>query len=1189
MVYIKNIIMTGFKSYGSATVNLAFPKGFSGIIGPNGSGKSNVVDAVSFVLGELSTKSLRAKELADLIYSGTRPGDKAAEKAIVNILFDNSDHRIPVPLDEVSVQREIKSGGGGSVYRFNGKRSTRTEIMDKLKIANIDVKEGFNLVLQGRIAELAGMHPDARREMIEELAGTREFDLKKLSALEELDKSENKLSELDLLIREFKNRLKSLAKEKESYEEWERVSEEIYDKQTLILSSKHRNLIAEMKENQIHIEEITKEIENLNQIKTEKKSIVDEVVQKIQEKKREIQLKFHDAENNQSNFANFKASVTGINRDIKNKKKRITELQQEKIESQKKIQEIEELIEKTKEEIVEIEESINKLTRQKEEKSINQQNLNQKIAQRDTEYKELQERYEDFQAQINKAEKLLNNNEIQVQMKESSIQIKRANYLSKSKDLDLRKKENKQLNEQLVDLESELEQYNKLLEIAEKQIESSAKKRQSYEDSIEDLARKKMEIQHKTSSISSKIETIQSFFTEDQESNPVLMNLMEKAQKKEIKGVVGVLKDLLPMDQMDLKEKVALTPFMNSIVVDDAMTAIACINYLRDSGVGSASFIPLEQLNQITKDQKNEFAFIDKIDKKIRSISSIFQNTQIADNLREAIDLWMLNIRKKSYTINVITPYGDTISRDGVISGGANANFAEKLIPELKEKLIEDKETLEKVNAELEVHNMKYKRLVVLVNEIKRKQDNVYEKNKIRQKQIEEIQRTISSNLVFIEKVEKEIESINQEIEAADLLISNLKQERKQLYKRLQESETERDELKAEIEKSEIKDLFQKVRKIENEIAQMDGEIRAKKATKNEKEHQNNVILSRNLSDNKHKFQSIKSALVQIENDIKQLQEKHSEEEAHLNQLKEIDTKLKSEINQLQDEVDSQQASITNIQKEIASIERKIERFKQQISDTKIKNEGAKTRLSNIQKSIEELEIDLIDVKEEVDESTLELEIRALSNKKRTLEPINALSVRQYQEAKMRFDELNSRREELDQERKVIVDFINKIEFEKKTIFLRLFSRINKEFGIIFSMIAGGKAEMKLENPENPFEGGINIIAKPGGKTVKSIQAMSGGEKSLTSLALIFSMQKVDPSPFYIFDEIDAALDVMNVRKVAKLIEQISKESQCIMITHRDIAMRYTNQLYGVTNLKGVSKVISVALTDEGTLKALSS
>lgn len=213
MTYIKQVDMTGFKSYGRGTISLSFGPGFTGIIGPNGSGKSNIVDAISFTLGELSSKSMRAKDLTDLIYSGTA-GDKPADQAMVNIIFDNTDRKIPVPFDEVMVERDVKKKGGGTVYRFNGKRSTRTEIMDKLKIANIDVKEGFNLVLQGRISELAGMNPDERRELIEDLAGTSEFDEKKLASISELEKAEVKLSELDLLIKETETNFKRLEKEK---------------------------------------------------------------------------------------------------------------------------------------------------------------------------------------------------------------------------------------------------------------------------------------------------------------------------------------------------------------------------------------------------------------------------------------------------------------------------------------------------------------------------------------------------------------------------------------------------------------------------------------------------------------------------------------------------------------------------------------------------------------------------------------------------------------------------------------------------------------------------------------------------------------------------------------------------------------------------------------------------------------
>ncbi|HUX99437.1 MAG TPA: chromosome segregation SMC family protein, partial [Candidatus Deferrimicrobium sp.] len=601
-----------------------------------------------------------------------------------------------------------------------------------------------------------------------------------------------------------------------------------------------------------------------------------------------------------------------------------------------------------------------------------------------------------------------------------------------------------------------------------------------------------------------------------------------------------------------------------------------------------ATFIPLEELKHIITSETGRFAFIEKLDKKMRTINAILQNTLIAENLREAIDLWLHKIKENLY-INVITPYGDFVSREGIITGGANKNFAEQLIPELKAKLKSSKENLEKISSELDINNVKYKRLVVLINEIQRKQENVQESIKTKDRRLEETNRRIESNQIFIEKTEKELTSITQEIDGSVLVINNLKQNWTELQQRLQDMQAERDELKGEIEKSEIKDLFQEVRKIESEISRMEGEIRANQATRREKENQINVILVRNLQENKNRIEAIESALIQLQNEIDQFQKSQAEQETQLNQLNELDTQTKSEVTQLQNEIEMNQATIDSHQKEIASLNRKIERLRQQTTDIKVKNEASTTKLFNIQKKIQELEVDLISITEPIDENKVELEIQALANKKKTLEPVNALSVQQYHEVKLRFDELTARREELNQERKVIVDFINKIEFEKKAIFFNLFNRINKEFGVIFEMIAGGTAKMELENPENPFEGGITILAKPGGKKVKSIQAMSGGEKSLTALALIFAMQKVDPSPFYVFDEIDAALDVMNVRKVAKVIEQISKESQCIMITHRDIAMRYTNQLYGVTNLNGVSKVISVALTDEGTLQALSS
>ena len=399
----------------------------------------------------------------------------------------------------------------------------------------------------------------------------------------------------------------------------------------------------------------------------------------------------------------------------------------------------------------------------------------------------------------------------------------------------------------------------------------------------------------------------------------------------------------------------------------------------------------------------------------------------------------------------------------------------------------------------------------------------------------------------------------------------------------------ESEEVLTQMESINYNKLLDDIRKVEKILSGLEIVFSKNEAIKNEKIHQMNVILAKQINDNTNQIESLQKQIKDTGSELEKMKIELVKFDTNLEEKRKEETALKESIQTLQDSISTKNHEIDSRRSEIGNLNRKMERLRQQISDVKVNQERAKTELTNVQAKIEEDGIDLLEVKNIISERKFESQITDLNETKKSLEPVNALAIKQYHEANIRFKELKEKREAITEERGIILDFINKIEYEKKTVFLNVFNKINKEFGRLFDMIAGGRAWLSLENPEEPFEGGVTITAEPHGKKVKSIQAMSGGEKSLTALALIFAMQKVDPSPFYVLDEVDAALDVMNVRRVAKVVQKMSEESQVIMITHRDIAMRYTNNLYGVTNIKGISKVISVEISDEGTLKSLSS
>ncbi len=1180
--------MTGFKSYGKGTVELVFNPGFTGIIGPNGSGKSNVVDAVSFTLGELSSKSMRAKDLSDLIYSGTG-GDGPADKAIVNIVFDNTDHRIPLPADEIEVQREVKRKGGGSVYRLNGKRSTRGEIMDKLRIANIDVREGFNLVLQGRIAELTNMTTEDRREMIEDLAGTKDFDEKRIKAIAELEKAEIKMGEFQVLIAESEAVVKKLGKEKKGVEEWEKIVEKIFNNKTKLYSYRHKKYVNDLKDFQdkskAHLEQI-KEIEN-EEIKAKQKEL-NELQQSIQGVMSEIKSKESELGKLQAEITEHVSTITGTKRDIAHRRRRNAEMEKEIHNITRKIEEVKDLQKRTKGEIDSIEVKIEEITGKKTEKVKEQEQLNALIKKSESQYRSLQQRANELQEQINNHKKKLNTIGLQQSMKQSNIEIKSGQYQAKKSELEARKRAFSTIEDEITSIKNEIDQSRELLAVAEQRVKDSELKKDDYERRLDEITARRSELQRLVSGTEARIETLESFM--DESSNPVVEKISELKKSREIKGILGRFGDLISFDVMKPEEKSAVVPFLNTIVVDSTLTAQECIQYLRDNQIGYGTFIPLEELSELAFEKEPSYEFLQSLDKKLQKpLSIIFQNVQTAESLRSAINQFIQNIENDILGVEFYTPEGDKISGQGIISGGASSESNEMLIADLKQKLQEQQAQLETINQEFEVNKLKHRRLIELVTEVNKKTENVRQNIRNKEERLADLEKRKKDDAFFIEKTEREVSSLEAELDATKTVVANLQSEGDEVATKLHTVEEEHLEIVAEMEKINYNKLLDDVRKVEKVLSGLEILLSKHEATKNEKEHQINIILADQIKDNETKVKNLRKAIESFTEEIGKLTDEQSKFEKLVEEKRAKEEKIKEEISALKESIASKNSEIEAKRREISTLHRKIDRIRQEINEIKVKQEGIRTKLTETQQRIEEEDIDIIDVEEKIDERKLENIIKDLTEKKRSLEPINALAIKQYYEAENRLKELTEKKEALDEERKIIVDFINKIEYEKTNVFLEIFNKINKEFNRMFNMIAGGKAWLELENKEKPFEGGVTINAQPHGKKVKSIQSMSGGEKSLTALALIFAMQKVDPSPFYLFDEIDAALDVMNVRNVAKVIEKMSKECQCIMITHRDIAMRYANQLYGVTNRKGISKVISVELSDEGSLKAFSS
>ncbi|MHA1448772.1 MAG: chromosome segregation protein SMC [Candidatus Hodarchaeales archaeon] len=1176
MVYIKEIIMTGFKSYGNRTMKMPLAPGFTVIVGPNGSGKSNAIDAINFCLGSLSSKSMRMDKLTDLLYSGVGK-DKPAEKAIVEIIFDNSDYAIPVKHKTVSVIRELNKKGQG-VYRFMGKRTTRGDILDKMRIAGIDCVNGYNIIQQGQVAEIVGMSQVERRELLENIAGVGQFDEKKDAALAELDEAQKKMGELSLLISEVSQRLEVVRKEKETAEKWLELDNEIKRMKSLLASYKMYKAKTEVKKYNSEIDVILEEIKGLEASKNQ------EVEQKIQEtistiKKIEsvingfvIELESKKKELNEIKVdeARIQQQIDFNNKTISDKEADIRRLSKQVATNRTKKEEEQKNLEKVEEENKEMINGINKLNAQKNE-------LEGLIREKEAEYEDVSQQYEDISMRLRRSQDKLTKATIQVDMGRSMVDGLQRNLDNKNKQIAELNNRIKQEAQKIMQLQMDIDQGTSVLEEARIKLTVSDTKFQDYDEKINGEEQVAKEIHESTLVLATKLETIKSFMSRKEgEENPAATAIIQMAAKNEIRGVLGELKTVL-----NGNVPAVIAHLSDAIVTVDTSTAIECLKILKDQALGTSDFIPLDQLG-IKSDQTN------KLPKKME------EKSEVAGNLVEAANTW-----KKKKDRVIVTQDGDIFMPNGVISGGFHEEAAQDSIQAL------DQEKSEK-ESEL-------KALQEVLGDLRNKQKRVEKLRSMIKNNIKKVEEGIRNSIIALQharenhkqykellaRTEEEKKPLANQHQQRLTNLENAERDITELGHHIEVLKMEEEKVKAALNKADVRPLNEELRKLERKLSREE----------------------KKLAKNQAKLEISKNTIVTLEAQSSELQEQIEQEklkissssgamEALKKQLEDISEKkktLKTERDELQSKIESEDKKVSEerfnlrrLQRETEKINNKISSLKEQVNEIKLKRERADAEVSSAINEATESEVEILPEEEvnieEISPNKLSSEINKNIEAKKKLEPVNMRSIEEFDIIDHRYRGLCERRDVILEERQVIVDFISQIETEKRSVFLKLFNSVNKYFNSIFGELsAEGKARMILENPEEPFDGGVMIEAYPAGKKVKSLESMSGGEKALTALAFIFAIQQVEAQPFYVLDEIDAALDPMNVDRVGKLVHRLSRRTddgssvkggaQFLVISHRDILMAKSDRIYGVTNVKGLSDMFPLQMTEDGLQK----
>ena len=1191
MSIIKRLKLKGFKSFVNPTV-LDFENGFNTIIGANGSGKSNVFDAICFVLGRISSKGLRADKLGNLVFNGGKNMKPASEAEVAIFLSNDEKELMNIDLDEIKISRIVKKTGI-SQYFLNNNKVTRTEIVEILKRAKIN-PDGYNIILQGDIMNIVNMSTNERRELIEEISDISGYEEKRIKGIKKLEKVELDLKDADLLMEEKIKYLKALKSEKEIAERYYKVKDDLRFNSLLLVKSKlvkNKELKEKKKETLEKTEENLKSYKDkLSEYETEIKTIEG----KILELEKSIEIKSHE------NFIEVTNKITSLESEIKNNLEK-------KAESKKQVDEIKTKNINLKENISKNKKEINELNLKKKDLEKDKKQLEKNLIEIEKNLAPLKsnisgEGFEELDKIDLEIDKLNENKHSKDLIKQdNAIQIERLNAKIEHFEMDLKKIESlgNENKEQIKILEKNRSELKKLImkisSVANKNSEISSKLNKlqiEYNNLIEDSSKLRMKVETSKDLISTNraVDTIIKF----------------KSRDNSIHGTVSELASADDKYSLALETLTGRSLF--NIVVENDSTAVKYINYLKENKVGNATFLPLNKIKtKFTLDDSvlNKRGVIDyalnlvKFDKRYENIFHlILQDSIIIEKIEDAKNIGIGKFK-------MITLGGDLVAKSGAMSGGFRSRkkglgaFKDdklfKKLDDLETKSYRLKETIthlqeEKSESERELYDLRYKKSEVESEVLKLEKllsiegkDTEYIKS--------ELNKLLSDKSVVeasLNKISKDIKYIDEDI----LKLQNKKNKLKEgnfsqqgVFKEITKYETERDR---------IKDLLMTVTsKIDGFNIQLENVLKPEILNLErilELSFKSQENLNKQISNLIQVINNLEKELKEFKVKEKELSKDHKQFIEQRDKFREDKKKIEEKYNKIFEKFDIIKEKAAQLRYAIGefdilnkTLNEELEILYEQLKIELIEHES-KDDNDNENKKIEEL-INSVDEKLQtrtIDVKELQNKVNNLKNKMNSFGSINMKAVEIYDKLNDEFNKLLEKRETLNIEKTEILDFIEELDVKKKDKFMETYVELKRNFIEIYSKLSTkGEAELNVENEKDLFNSGIEIKVRLSKTNYLDIKSLSGGEKTITAIAFIFAVQKFNPASFYIFDEVDAALDIMNSEKLGSLIKENARNAQYIVVSHSEYLIQSAEYIYGVTMDKNkVSGVLSLDLSN---------
>ena len=1173
-MYLKSIEVQGFKSFANK-ITFEFHNGITGIVGPNGSGKSNVADAVRWVLGEQSAKQLRGGNMQDVIFSGTETR-KPLGFAYVAITLDNSDHNLPIDYEEVTIARRLYRSGE-SEYLMNG-------VSCRLK----DVNELFydTGIGQGQIDKILSGKPEERRELFDEAAGIVKFKRRKAASLKKLEEEQQNLTRVNDILSELTRQLAPLEKQSETAKIYLKKREELKALDV-------RMFLAEME----RINAQLKEIE-------EKSEIV----------RQDLEKTGKDFETTKTEYEALEKELEAFNVKIEVFREESTKKALEKQQLEGQINVAKEQISSAKQSDLQYRERVEALEAELKQREESEKLYTEEKAELDAKIDEIRQKEEtaknlfrDFAFEIHELEEQLEEDKseiIEILNHRGSTKGKMQRYDAMMEQISLRKTEFNQkylrLKSETAKQEEEKERFEKEQQEIDAEILSLTKKSNKNEDEItryQSLLGKSIKeqqvLQNDYHKEASRLESLRNITERYDGYGNSIRRVME--QKKRVPGIHGVVADLIKVEKnYETAIETALGGSIQNIVTDNETTAKQMISFLKQNKYGRATFLPLTSMGAgrgfSTPSALKEPGVVGVASELVSTeveyeslIEYLLGRTLVVENIDFAIAI----ARKYKYSLRMVTIEGESLNPGGSMTGGAFKNNSNLLgrrreIEELETKVESLKNQLEAKQKEIDTYREKRNfhreeagRLNAALQEQSLKDNTLRMNQKAMEQKAKEIAKEytdLKRDLAALEKQTQEIEenreSIRVELETSDKREAQLEDQINQNQEKLDEKKKQENAHSKELEELHLENA---------ELSSKQGFAKEnlERILSEKKNLQRQLMeLAANVSDAKDEIEKKEAEIEKMQEAVEAAKTQEAEDEAKLQEYLAKKESMNQSHKGFFEKRDELSGRMNLLDKDLYRLENQKEKLEE-------------NQENQIGYMWEEYEMTYSAAKEQTFEEPLERsEIKKaqaeVRNEIKKLGNVNVNAIEEYKELSERHTFLNAQHEDLVEAEKTLLKIIDELDIGMRHQFEEKFAQIREEFDKAFKeLFGGGKGTIELDEEEDILEAGIRIISQPPGKKLQNMMQLSGGEKALTAIALLFAIQNLKPSPFCLLDEIEAALDDSNVTRYAKYLHKLTKNTQFIIITHRRGTMTAADRLYGITmQEKGVSTLVSVNLIE---------